>query len=53
MPFGVTNAFTIFIDYMNCFFINFLDRFLVVFIGDILIYSKNNEEHEIYLRIML
>ena len=35
MPFGVTNAPTIFMDYMNCIFHEFLDKFVVVFIDDI------------------
>lgn len=49
MPFGVTNAPTIFMDYMNRIFHHFLDKFIVVFIDDILIYSKSIEEHEKHL----
>jgi len=53
MSFGVTNAPAIFMDYMNRIFHEFLDKFMVVFIDDILIYSKNHDEHERHLRIVL
>ncbi|XP_017440990.2 uncharacterized protein LOC108346418 [Vigna angularis] len=53
MPFGVTNAPAIFMDYMNRIFRLYLDKFVVVFIDDILIYSKTLDEHEEHLRIVL
>ena len=53
MPFGLTNAPTMFIDLMNQVFKLFLDKFVIVFIDDILVYSNTEEEHEEYVRITL
>jgi hypothetical protein len=53
MSFGLTNAPTHFMYLMNSVFMAELDKFVIVFIDDILIYSENVEEHEGYLRIVL
>ena len=53
MPFEVTNTPTIFMDLMNQVSGPFLDKFVVIFIDDILIYFKNEEEHAEHLRIVL
>ena len=53
MPLGLTNVPTIFIDYMTGFLDPFLDKFVVMFIDDILIYFKTQKEHEEHLRIVL
>ncbi|GJR76182.1 putative reverse transcriptase domain-containing protein [Tanacetum coccineum] len=53
MPFGLTNAPAVFMDLMNCVCKLYLDKFLILFIDDILIYSHNKEEHADHLRIIL
>ncbi|GAU45204.1 hypothetical protein TSUD_139090 [Trifolium subterraneum] len=53
MPFGVMNAPGVFMEYMNRIFHSFLGKFVVVFIDDILVYSKSEEEHKENLRIVL
>ncbi|KAK2427684.1 putative mitochondrial protein [Trifolium repens] len=53
IPFGVTNAPGVFMEYMNRIFHSYLDKFVVVFIDDILVYSKTEEEHAEHLRIVL
>ena len=53
MPFGLKNAPAIFMDLMQCVFQPYLDQFVVIFIDDILVYSKSEKEHEKHLRIVL
>jgi hypothetical protein len=53
MSFGLTNVPTYFMYLMNNVFMDYLDKFVVVFIDDILIYSQNEQEHEEHLRKVL
>ena len=53
MPFGLTNASAAFMDLMNRVFQLYLDRFVIVFIDDILVYSSSPEEHSYHLRVVL
>ena len=50
MSFGLTNTPTAFMDLTNWVFRPFLDRFVIVFIVDILVYSRSKEEHALHLR---
>ena len=53
LPFGLTNATAFFIDLMNRVFRLFLDKFVVMFIDDILVYSRTKEEHAEHLCMVL
>jgi hypothetical protein len=53
MSFGLTNAPTYFMYLMNKVFMEYLDKFVVVLIDDILVYSRRKEEHEEHLRLAL
>jgi hypothetical protein len=53
MYFGLTNAPTFFMNLMNNVFMDYLDKFVVVFIDDILIYSQSEEEHVGHLNMVL
>ncbi|KAI3825384.1 hypothetical protein L1987_06867 [Smallanthus sonchifolius] len=53
MPFGLTNAPAVFMDLMNRVCKPYLDKFMIVFIDDILIYSRTKEDHEHHLKLIL
>jgi hypothetical protein len=53
VPFGLTKAPIVFMCLMNGIFINYLDKFVIVFLDDILVYSKSEEDHEHHLRLVL
>ncbi|GJS25926.1 putative reverse transcriptase domain-containing protein [Tanacetum coccineum] len=53
MPFGLTNAHVVFMDLMNGVCKPYLDKFVIVFIDDILVYSKNEGEHRKHLKVIL
>jgi hypothetical protein len=53
MSFGLTNGLAYFMYLMNKVFMEYLDKFIVVFINDILIYSRSEEEHEEHIRLVL
>jgi hypothetical protein len=52
MSFGLTNLPTYYMDLMNTDFMEYLDKFVVVFIDGMLVYSKSEEEHEEHLRLV-
>jgi hypothetical protein len=53
VPFGLSNAPSIFMCLMNGVFWEYLDKFVIVFVDEILVYSKSKEEHEKHLRMVL
>ena len=53
VPFGLSNASVVFMCLMNGFFREYLDNFIILFLDDILIYSKSEEDHEQHLRMVL
>ena len=53
MLFGLINTPTAFMDLMNRVFEEYLDKFIILFIDDILVYSRTMEEHELHLKIVL
>jgi hypothetical protein len=53
MSFGLTNALAYFMYLMNNVFMEYLDKFVMVFIDDILVYSRSEEEHDAHLHLVL
>ena len=53
MSFGLTNALAVFINLMNHVFRPYVDQFVIVFIDDILVYSKDRENHDTHIRVVL
>ena len=53
MPFGLKNAPAVFMDLMNRVFLPYVDQFVVVFIDEILVYSKDRQNHDTHLRVVL
>ena len=53
MSFGLTNALAAFMDLMNRVFLSYVDQFVIVLVDDILVYSKDRENNDIHLRIVL
>ena len=53
MSFGLTNKLADFMDLMNHVFRSYIDQFIVVFIDDILVYSKDQEDHNTHLQVVL
>jgi hypothetical protein len=53
MSFGLTNALAYLMGLMNKVFMEYLDKFVIVFINDILVCTKDEEEHEEHLRLVL
>jgi hypothetical protein len=53
MSFGLTNAPTYFMYFMKKVFMEYLDKFIVAFIDDVLVFSRVEEEHEVHLRLVL
>jgi hypothetical protein len=53
VPFGLSNALVVFMSLMNGVFRDYLDKFVIVFLDGILVYSKSEEEHEKHLRMVL